>query len=209
MSHAAIKLEHGSFDFDNLPMKRIAMWHFAPRWPDHPKARLSPSGLSSQLERAYRAAVPLGRMVLWMPSSYLHCTSFDPLTMAKPWNCFSTVMSGSDRPVIGYVYSTNADAEGWGNTMIWDAAGRGPSSSVAMKFILDRLCIDGTQGFVVDPYAHRDAILTTWCRRWNIPYWGRIRGKKNYANAAKVLEQVELPAIQTSLLSKGEGKQNG
>ncbi len=205
MSHAVIKLEHGSVDFSNLPVQ-ITLWHFAPRWPDHPKALLTPQKLSSQLKRAYMAAVPASHMVLWMPASYLHCTSFDPLSMAKPWHCFSTLISGAEKPTIGYVYSTNRSPDGWGNEVLFDARGRGPTSSLAVKFILER-AHDG--GVVVDPFANRSATLATWCRRLNIPYCGYIRGKKNHASATKVLEQVELPGIQTSLLEKEEGKRNG
>ena len=175
MNHSVTKLERGSIDFANLPVQ-ITLWHFAPRWPDHPKASLTPQGLSSQLKKAYMAAVPASHMVLWMPASYLHCTSFDPISMAKPWRCFSTLISGAEKPTIGYVYSTNHAAYGWGNEVLFDARGRGPTSSLAMKFILER-AHDG--GAVVDPYANQSATLATWCRRWNIPYWGYIRGKKN------------------------------
>ena len=207
MTHATIKLERGSVDFTSLPVERISLWHFAPRWPNHPKARLTAQELAAQLKRAYMAAVPSAHMVLWMPASYLHYTSFDPLAMAKPWNCFSTLISGADKPTIGYIYSTNPGARGWGSEVLFDARGRGPSSSGSMKLILDRL--DTTGGSILDPYAHKSATLAMWSRRWNIPYWGYIHGKKNYESARKVLEQVELPGIQTSLLEKEEGKRNG
>jgi len=202
--YAPIEIMRGSLDFSRLPNTRIGLWHFAPRWPDHPKARVTATKLASEIKQAYMATDPLSFFILWMPASYLHRTSFDPLSMAKPWHCFSTIISGAQKPTIGYVYATNPSIRGWGNTVIFDNEGRGPTSSITVKFLLDRLNFDGA---ILDPYASQTAKLAVWCKRWNIPYWGYIRGKKSHASARRILKQIELPGIQQSLLK--EGKENG
>jgi hypothetical protein len=202
MSHAVVKLERGTFNFDRpLGWIDIQMWHFAPIWPGRAKARIDPAELERQLSRAYEKTAHQGLLVLWMPASELHRTPFDPLDNCSHWTAMSTIISGSNPVYIGYIYSKGRNqAANWGCKLILDTEGRkGPSSSLTMKWLLETL-MDSEDGFVIDPYAHKSATLAQWCRRLNIPYWGCIRGGKNCEAAKKMLAQVELPGIQQSLL---------
>ncbi len=202
VSHAVVKLENGAFDFGKpLGWIDIQLWNFAPIWPGRAKARLDPEKLERQLQRAYEVTKPQGLLILWMPATELHRTPFDPLDNCGHWTAMSTIISGSKPIHIGYVYSKGHNqTANWGCKLILDTEGhRGPSSSLAMKWLLDTF-MDSKSGFVADPYAHKSATLAQWCRRLNIPYWGYIRGKKNFEAAQKILAQVELPGIQQALL---------
>jgi len=202
MAHAVVKLEKGNFDFDrSLDQLGIRLWHLAPIWPGRSKARISAKELERQLKRAYEATAPQGLLVLWMPATELHRTPFDPLDMVGRWTAMSSIISGSNPVHIGYVYSKGRNLiADWGCKLILDTQGRqGSSSSLTMKWLLETL-MDGHEGAVADPYAHKSATLAQWCRRLNIPYLGNIRGSRSFEAAQRVLAQVELPGIQQPLL---------
>ena len=202
MSHALIKLNRGDFNFDSpLGWLPTRLWNFAPVWPGRAKARLGPKGLERQLQRAYEVTESQGVMVLWMPAAELHRTPFDPLDDCGHWTAMSTIISGSKPVYIGYVYSKGYNqAANWGCKLILDTEGnRGPSSSLAIKWLLETF-MEGKEGLVVDPYAHKSATLAQWCRRFNVPYWGCVKGKGGFETAQKALAQVELPGIQQALL---------
>lgn len=204
MSHVIVKLERGAFNFDRLDWvgwDDIRLWNFAPVWPGREKARINPTELERQLKRAYERAAPQGLLVLWMPATELHRTPFDPLDNCGHWTAVSTIISGFKPIHIGYVYSKGHNrAANWGCKLILDTEGhRGPSSSLTVKWMLETLK-KGSAGPVIDPYAHKSATLAQWCRRLNIPYWGFIRGGREFMAADKALAQVELPGIQQPLL---------
>lgn len=194
-----IKILKGGLDFEGE--QKAHLWHFVPRWPgSHPKAYTA-HDLQAKIRRAYDLTGPGGHLVLWMPASQLHKTVFDPLGMIKPWEPVSTIISGVSPISIGFIYQKGDSnkAANWGCKLILDMQGRhGPSSSLAMKWIVDKLCAGS--GPVFDPYADKSATLAQWCRRRGVSYQGHIRGKANREAARKVLAQIELPGIQVPLL---------
>lgn len=201
MTHATVSLDRGTLELDKILHTDVKLWHLAPIWPGREKARINAGELERLIKGVYELTRPQGLMVLWMPAAELHRTPFDPLDMVGNWTAMSTIISGSKPIRIGYVYSKehNRTAD-WGCKLILDTEGRqGPSSSLTMKWLLDTL-VDGKDGCVVDPYAHRSVTLAQWCRRLNIPYHGFIRGKNGFEAAQKRLAQVELPGIQQQLL---------
>jgi hypothetical protein len=195
--HPKIKILKGGLDFESE--RKAHLWHFAPRWPgSHPKA-MRPEDLMAKIRCAHDLTYDGGHLVLWMPAAQLHKTKFDPLGMVVPWVPASTIISGISPISIGFVYSkSDPKTANWGCKLILDTCGRnGPNSSLTIKWLLEQLC---THGPVFDPWAHRSAQLAQWCRRFGIGYRGHIRGKENRASARKILAQIELPGIQTTLL---------
>lgn len=204
-----VVLERGSFKWnkpDEHKNHSVRLWNMAPIWPGRPRAKLTAKRLNEQITEAYNLTSPTGFMVLWMPAVELHRTPFDPIEMAYHWTAMSTVLSGMRPLHIGYVYCKGFDITAdWGSKLILDNTGRGPSSSLTMKWLLEKLFTIGntgvmSSGLVVDPYAHRSVQLAKWCRRFNIQYRGYIRSKKGFEAAQEALAQIELPGIQQALL---------
>lgn len=191
-----IKILKGGLDFEGD--QKAHLWHFAPRWPGtHPKAYTA-QDLQAKIQRAYDLAYKGGHLILWMPSTQLHKTAFNPLSAAAPWKSIGTVISGASPISIGFIYARDPQSDR-GCKLILDTQGHhGPSSSLTMRWLVEQFCVQG--GPVCDPYAHRSAQLAQWCRRRGISYQGHIRGKANRESARKILAQIELPGIQIQLL---------
>jgi len=211
------KLYRGRFKVENLTTANVALWNVAPIWPGTDRAKLRASDLQRLMELSYSWSMNGSHFVLWMPSNVLHESHFDPIGMCAPWSPVSTIISGSDPVHIGYVYLRSgclrAPAPGryWGSKMILAPRGeRGSSSSVAMRFLLDRLPVK--DGFIVEPFAHRSAALPIWSRRLGYEYIGYAGSKKRYGHMVKALAQVELPGIQLGLPARtptAKARENG
>ena len=205
----SVRLKKGSFKWDKPSEHNqhfVRLWNMAPVWPGRPKATITSKKLNEEITEAYNLTTNQGFMILWMPATELHRSPFDPIEMVYHWTAMSTIFSGADPMYVGYVYckgfNLNAD---WENKMILDNTGRGPSSSMTMKWILESLFKMGktdslSSGLVVDPYAHKSVQLAKWCRRLNIRCRGYIRSKKRFDEANRTLAQIEVPGIQEGLL---------
>lgn len=202
----AAKVYRKKFDIENMDVDDVALWNLAPVWPGKEKAELNEWDLNMLIRAIYNRSSEYGHMVLWMPAAALHNSLFDPVSMCGPWTPASTVISGSYPIHIGYVYSRahagysagDKSDRYWGTKLILDEKGkRGSSSSLAMKFLLQRLRIG--KGLIVEPFAHRSATLALWSRRLGHEYVGYTGSKKAYAEITKELAQAELPGIQMEL----------
>jgi hypothetical protein len=200
----SVEIHRGGLVRSEIP-HGVNLWNIAPRWPGRSKAKLTNEGLSNLLELAFEKTVRAGFLLLWVPAIELHRSSWAIWEDARPWRPVSTLVSGMGHSLkIGILYSKDikhAQANvAWGYHCIHDFSKRsGPTSSESVKWVLDRVLPNGG-GIVVDPYANRQAIFATYCRRYQIGYLGYIRSKKGYEQAQKVLAQVELPLVQTELL---------
>ncbi len=194
-----VKIHKLKFRFDKHDPRSVSLWNFAPIWPGRDKARLSEIQLARLIEEAYYRTANGGHLLLWMPASELHRTPFDPVDMCLAWSPRATIISGSDPVHIGYLYSKGGPSRArWTTKLILDERGnRGPSSSKAVKFVLETLLPN--EGSVVDPYAHKSGTLAIWCRRMGISYQGYTASKAGYQEISKRLAQVELPGIQTDI----------
>ena len=189
------ELHRARFSMDNLEAEHVSIWNLAPVWPGRAKAKLTPDDLTELLNEAYGRSADRAHLVLWMPASELHQTEFDPLGDCGPWLPMATVLSGSHPLHIGFVYSRSRSKVDWDTKLILDQKGaRGPSSSKTMKFLLERL--GDVVGPIVDPFAHKSAVLPIWARRMGYRYVGYTASKKAYGDIVKALAQVELPGIQ-------------
>jgi hypothetical protein len=200
----SVEIRRGSLVKSEIP-HAVNLWNIAPRWPGSAKSKLTNTGLSNLLEFAFENTVRAGFLILWMPVSQLHRSEWAIWEDARPWRPVSSIVSGIGYSLkIGILYSKDAkyamEHSAWGYHCIHDLNKRsGPTSSQAVKWLLDRLFPRGG-GTVVDPYANSKAIFATYCRRYQIDYLGYIKSKKGYQAAQKVLAQVEFPAVQTELL---------
>ena len=189
------ELYRSRFSMEKLAEKHVSIWNIAPVWPGRAKAKLTEGGLEDLMSDTYNRSADRAHLILWMPASELHQTPFDPLDMCGPWLPMATVLSGSDPLHIGYVYARSRSKVNWDTKLILDERGkRGPSSSKTVKFLLERL--GDIVGPVVDPFAHRSAVLPIWARRKGFRYVGYTPSKKTYATMVKALAQEELPGIQ-------------
>ena len=185
--------------FKNLKMAEAGLWNIAPAWPGTAKAKMNEADLTRLMCAAYERSAEHAHLVLWMPASMLHRSTFDPLSGNGPWTPVTTIISGSNPVHIGYVYSRSRSAsQYWRSKLMLDHRGcRGSSSSTAMKFLLTEFGIEHT--FVVEPFAHRSAALAIWSRRLGYDYIGYTRSKKTYREIVKALAQQEIPGIQLQL----------
>ena len=180
---------------EKLDGKTVSLWNIAPVWPGRSKSKVGDSQLAKLVRGVYDLSDETAHMVLWMPSSELHKSMFDPMGMCGPWILHATLFSGSDPLHIGFVYARSRSRVDWGTKLILDERGkRGPSSTKAVKFMLDTLVDNG--GLVADPFAHRSAALPVWTRRKGLRYVGFTSSKKSYAAIVWALAQEELPGIQ-------------
>lgn len=193
-------LRMGRLDPSSLK-KHVKLWNVAPRWPGSAKAPCEPMELAELVREMYVASGPDTHLVLWMPAERLHNTLFEPADMAGNWRCDGTVISGSDPIHIGYAYSHTRSKVDWGSKLILDERKkRGPSSTKAVKFILDKLTQPGD--LVADAFAHASAVLPIWSRRSGLRYIGYTTSKAKHKTICKALAQIELPGIQMELPSK-------
>lgn len=188
----------GKFDIDNL--NDVGLWVVNPDWSRWGKP--SAAGIYEEWyfgPSAYDRSAPNAVMILWLPMASVHQYPFDP-DECEPWVCCGTIVSGSDPLYIGYVYRKGDEPLGWKCRVISDRRGkRASSSSNTVKFMLEEFVKEGQT--VVEPYAHRSAVLPTWCRRHAISYVGYTESRKVHGDIAKKLAQVELPGIQLALPS--------
>jgi len=189
------RLYRKSFSIEKLKVDNVSIWNLAPVWPGRTKAKLTDDQLVTLLDDAYSRSADRAHLVLWMPASELHQSLFDPVNMSGPWVLAGTVFSGSDPMHIGFVYARSRSRVDWDTKLILDVKGRrGPSSSKTMKFLLERL--GDIAGPIVDPFAHKSAVLPIWARRMGFRYVGYTASRKAYGDIVKALAQVELPGIQ-------------
>lgn len=192
------KLYRARFSMDRLSEKQISIWNVAPIWPGRSKTQMSERQLAALMEEAYNRSSDKAHLILWMPASELHQTPFDPLDMCGPWLPMATLLSGSDPLHIGYLYARSRSKVDWDTRLILDERGkRGPNSSKTVKFLLE--CLGDIDGAIIDPFAHRSAVLPIWARRMGIRYVGYTASKKGYQMMVKALAQVELPGIQLEI----------
>lgn len=195
-----VELHRAKFSVGKLKVFSVSLWNIAPVWPGRPKAKLTEQGLCDLVREAYARSSNNAHMILWMPASELHRSEFDPISMCDPWISQSTIFSGGNPLHIGFVYARSQSKVDWDTKLILDAKGRrGPSSPKTMRFALDKL--GDIKGPVVDPFAHRSAVLPIWTRRKGIRYVGFTSSKKSYNSIVKALAQVELPGIQLTVLT--------
>jgi len=189
------ELYRSRFSMEKLSEKQVSFWNIAPVWPGRDKAKMTEKELADLLGNAYNRSADRAHLVLWMPASELHISLFDPMGDSGPWLLQATVFSGSHPLHIGFVYSRSRSKVDWETKLILDAKGRrGPSSPLAMKFLLERL--GDTVGPIVDPFAHKSSVLPIWARRFSMRYVGYTASKKAYGQMVRALAQVELPGIQ-------------
>ncbi len=192
------KLYRARFSFDKLDIPPASLWNLAPIWPGRDRAKVTEDQLEALMSGAYSRSADRGYLVLWMPAIELHQTIFDPLDQCGPWCPMATILSGSNPLHIGYVYARSRSKVNWETKLIPDERGkRGPSSSKTVKFLLESL--GNIPGPIVDPFAHKSAVLPIWARRKGLHYVGYTASKKSYQDMIKALAQVELPGIQLEL----------
>ena len=201
---SSVEIVKGRFE-NEKELPQVNLWNFAPKWPSRDGARMSEADLSDRMLLAHEHTVSDGFLMLWMPASELHVSTWDMWEDAEPWVPVSTLVSGRGRYLkIGVLYGKGGarvrDPRIWGYEHIIDHDPRaGHTSSLTIKWLLDRLFPHGG-GVLCDPYAHRSGVLATYCRRHAVRYIGFIQSQKGYGALEKVLAQVEIPAVQASLL---------
>lgn len=174
------------------------LWVLSPVWPGRSKAKVSAGQLQDFISQCHHNSTRNAHLVLWMPSSELHRTPFNPIDMAGFWLPKAVIVSGSNPLQIGYVYAKGYSPVKWHTKLVLDdRKKRGMSSSKTVRLMLDELL--DTKGFVADPFAHDSACLPIWCRRLGLQYTGSVTSKKSYRSMVKLLAQVELPGIQLSM----------
>ena len=209
------RLKKGGFKWGDKGRwdQKVDLFSMQPKWPGTYKANLDVDGLMNMLVAAYSLSKPDGCMVLWMPASKLHCSEFDPVTHVPRWKAMGTIFSGTGAMAIGFVYCKTYNSRlQIGAKQLLDTTGTGPSSSITMRWMLEKVFQFGDglvmrKGLVVDPYAHQSAQLAIWCRRMGLAYRGYMRSKKLFEAANAGLAQIELPGIQEELLTaQSKGK---
>jgi len=175
------------------------LWVLSPVWPGRSKAKVSAGQLQDFISQCHHNSTRNAHLVLWMPSSELHRTPFNPIDMVGFWLPKAVILSGTNPLQVGYVYAKSYSPVKWHTRLILDERKkRGMSSSSTVKFMLEELLPEG-RGFVADPFAHESAKLPIWCRRMRLQYTGSVRSKKSYKEMVKLLAQQELPGIQLSI----------
>lgn len=193
-----VKVYRQRFSFAKCDVKRAGLWSVAPIWPGRARAKLTAQQLEDFLVEAYHRSSDTAHLVLWMPAAELHRTPFDPLDQAGPWLPMATLLSGAGKMTVGYIYARSRSPIAWDSKVVLDARGlRGPNSSKTVKLLLEAL--GNIDGPIVDPYAHKSAVLPTWARRRGHQYAGYTASKASYQEISKALAQVELPGIQLEL----------
>lgn len=204
----SVEIRKGGFEKEKKLPFGVNLWNISPKWPTQSKSRLTEEKLSRLLETAYDQTVKGGFLMLWMPAAEFHraLPHWNVADDAAPWEPISTLVSGMGNTLkVGVMYGKGVDVLRspipWGYHCIHDFGKRaGSTSTLTVKWMLERVFPNGGGGLVVDPFAHRKAVLATYCRRRRIRYLGYIRSKKGYRAAQKVLAQVELPGLQMSLV---------
>lgn len=203
-------LHHRKFSFKRLAKhsgRKVSLWNISPpRWPGSPGSILDPKLLGRMIKRAYDCTQGNGHLVIWMPHRELHQTEMNLLGDMGGWTVQATVLSGSKRGMnIGYIYSKGPTPIDFDSKVLLDEdLRRGPSSSHAMKFLLDKLVIPrpGLQyetQRVVEPFINRSGQMALWSRRSGVKYMGYTTSETTFEAVKEKLAQVELPGIQVRL----------
>jgi len=203
-------LHHRQFSFKRLSKhsgKKVSLWNISPpRWPGSPGSIMNPDYLIRMIKRAHDRTQANGHLVIWMPHRELHQTEVNLLGDMGGWTVQSTILSGSEKGMsIGYIYSKWPTPIDFDSQILLDERGRrGPGSSHAMRFLLDKL-VKSRGGMqyevqrVVEPFVHRSGQMALWSRREGIQYMGYMASETTFEAVKEKLAQVELPGIQIPL----------
>lgn len=203
-------LHHRKFSFKRLAKhsnRSVSLWNISPaRWPGSPGSILAPKSLGKMISSAYDYTRSGGHLVVWMPSRELHRTEVDLLRGMGKWTVQATILSGSDKGMsIGYIYSKGPTPIEFDSEMLLDECDkRGPSSSHAMRFLLDNLVthksgLQYEEQIVVEPSISRSGQMALWSRRSEVKYIGYTTSETTFEVVKEKLAQVELPGIQVRL----------